>query len=55
MPHLQSIQIEYGDDVRVYALQIRDDEDPVAFMEEHGYNFILLPSADAVMEPYAPG
>jgi len=52
MPHLQSIQIEYGDDVRVYALQIRDDEDPVAFMEEHGYSFILLPSADVVMEPY---
>ncbi len=52
MPHLQSIQIEYGDDVRVYALQIRDDEDPVAFMEEYGYNFVLLPKADAVMEPY---
>ena len=52
MPHLQSMQIEYGDDVRVYALQIRDDEDPVAFMEEHGYDFILLPQADAVMESY---
>ena len=52
MPHLQSIQVEYGDDVRVYALQIRDDEDPVAFMEEHGYDFILLPQADAVMETY---
>lgn len=52
MPHLQSIQIEYGDDVRVYALQIRDDEDPVAFMEEHGYDFVLLPGADAVMESY---
>ena len=52
MPHLQSMQIEYGDDVRVYALQIRDDEDPVAFMEDHGYNFVLLPKADAVMESY---
>ena len=52
MPHLQSMQIEYGDDVRVYALHIRDDEDPVAFMEEQGYDFILLPDADPVMAPY---
>jgi len=52
MPHLESIQIEYGDDVRIYALQIRDDEDGVAFMQEHGYDFILLPDADAVMAPY---
>jgi len=52
MPHLQSIQIEYGDDVRIYALNIRDDEDPVSFMQEYGYDFILLPDADAVMEPY---
>jgi len=52
MPHLQSIQIEYGDDVRIYALNIRDDEDPVAFMQEHGYDFVLLPNADPVMALY---
>ncbi len=52
MPHLESIQIEYGADVRIYALQIRDDEDGVAFMQEHGYDFILLPDADTVMAPY---
>jgi len=52
MPHLQSIQIEYGNDVRVYALHIRDDEDPVAFMQEQGYDFVLLPEADPVMELY---
>ena len=52
MPHLQSIQIEYGDDVRIYALNIRDDENPVAFMQEQGYDFILLPNADPVMELY---
>lgn len=52
MPHLQSIQIEYGDDVRIYALNIRDDEDPVAFMRENGYDFILLPDADPIMELY---
>lgn len=52
MPHLQSMQIEYGDDVRVYALNIRDDEDPVEFMAGKGYDFILLPDADPVMELY---
>jgi thiol-disulfide isomerase/thioredoxin len=52
MPHLQSIQVEYGKDVRVYALHIRDDEDPAVFMEEKGYDFVLLPEADSVMEIY---
>ena len=52
MPHLQSIQIEYGDDVRIYALHIRDDEDPVAFMQEKAYDFTLLPDADPVMALY---
>jgi len=52
MPHLQSMQIEYGDDVRIYALNIRDDEDPVAFMQEQGYDFVLLPDADRIMELY---
>jgi len=52
MPHLQSIQIEYGDDVRIYALQIRDDEDGQAFLQEHGYDFVLLPDADPVMGLY---
>ena len=52
MPHLQSMQIEYGENVRVYALHIRDDEDPIAFMSEQGYDFILLPEADPVMALY---
>jgi len=52
MPHLQSIKLEYGDDVRVYALHIRDDEDPVKFMDELGYDFLLLPDADPVMTLY---
>ena len=52
MPHLQSIQIEYGDKVRVYALNIRDDEDPREFLDKRGYDFVLLPKADAVMKPY---
>jgi thiol-disulfide isomerase/thioredoxin len=52
MPHLQSIRAEYGDAVRVYALQIRDDADPAEFMADHGYDFVLLPDADPVMARY---
>lgn len=52
MPHLQSMQIEYGDDVTIYALTIRDEENPAPFIAEHGYDFELIPEADSIMEPY---
>jgi len=52
MPHLQSMRIEYGDAVTIYALNIRDDEDPRVFMQEAGYDFTLLPNADPVMGLY---
>ena len=52
MPHIQSIQLEHGEEVRVYAFHIKDDEDPEAFLAKQGYEFTLLPSADFVMEHY---
>jgi cytochrome c biogenesis protein CcmG/thiol:disulfide interchange protein DsbE len=52
MPHLQSMRIEYGDAVTIYALNISDDKDPRVFMEETGYDFTLLPDADPVMRLY---
>ena len=66
MPHLQSMLIEYGDDgpgqpldgspvspsLTIYALNIRDDEDPVPFMAENGYDFVVIPEADSIMELY---
>lgn len=52
MPHLQSIQVEYGDKVRIYALNIRDDDDPRKFIDKLGYDFVLLPDADPVMSLY---
>ena len=52
MPHLQSMRIEYGDDVAIYALNIRDEDMPENFMTDHAYDFILLPEADSVMPLY---
>ncbi|MDT8438665.1 MAG: TlpA disulfide reductase family protein [Wenzhouxiangellaceae bacterium] len=48
MPHLQSIVDEYGDAVEIYALNFRDQNDPRAYMEEQGFDFVLFPDADAV-------
>ena len=53
MPHLQSIRFEYGDAVRVLAIHFRDDDgDPVAFVNEAGYDFTLLPDGGDVAELY---
>jgi len=52
MPHLQSMRVEYGDDVTIYAFNIRDEEMPELFMLEHGYDFTLMPEADPIMELY---
>jgi thiol-disulfide isomerase/thioredoxin len=49
MPHIQSIRLEYGDEIRVLAVHFRDDKgDPVAFIENAGYDFTLLPDGDEV-------
>ena len=51
MPHLQSVRLEYGDAIRVFAVHFRDDSgDPVDFMENAGYDFTLLPDGDEVAE-----
>lgn len=52
MPHLQSIRDEYGDAVTVFALQIRDEEDPRDFFQQNGFDFEVIPGADAAMDPY---
>lgn len=49
MPHLQSIEEEYGDQVTVFAFQIRDDEDGAVFLERYGFDFELVPDADDLM------
>mgnify|MGYP001822991205 FL=1 len=50
MPHLQSIVDEYGDDIEILALNFRDDEDPVAFIDERGFDFHLITEAGPVAE-----
>ena len=52
MPHLQSIRLEYGDNIRILAVNIFEDADPVAFMADAGYDFTLLLEGDAVAELY---
>jgi len=49
MPHIQSLRLEYGDEIRVLAIHFRDDKgDPVAYMEKAGYDFTLLPDGEEV-------
>jgi thiol-disulfide isomerase/thioredoxin len=52
MPHLQSIIDEYNYEVRVLALSIREDENPVEFLEEYGYQFLLIPEAEEIAESW---
>ena len=52
MPHLQSIRIEYEDSVKILAINIFEDADPVTFIDDAGYDFTLLLDGDAVAENY---
>jgi len=49
MPHIQSIRLEYGDEINVLAVHFNDDKgDPAAFIENAGYDFTVLPNGDEV-------
>lgn len=52
MPHLQSIRLEYGDEVDILAISFRDEGDPVGYARDAGYDFTLLPDGGAVAERY---
>jgi hypothetical protein len=47
---LQSILDEFPGQVRVLALNIREDADPAAFLAEYGYDFQLVENADRAAE-----
>lgn len=52
MPHLQSIRLEFGDDVKILAINIFEDGDPAGFMQKAGYDFTLLLDGDKVADSY---
>jgi thiol-disulfide isomerase/thioredoxin len=52
MPHLQSIRLEYGDNVEILAINIMEDGDPLDFIQSAGYDFTLLLNGDEVAEAY---
>jgi len=52
LPHLQSIRLEYGDRVKILAINFREDGDPVAFINDSGYEVTLLLNGDDVAELY---
>ena len=60
MPYLDQIREDYAADrVTVYAIDFKDDGDPVGHMAELGYDFVVLPLGDLVADDYgvwgAPG
>ena len=52
MPHIQSIRLEYGDKIRILAIQIKDKKDPMPFVEGAAYDFTVFPHGDDVAELY---
>jgi cytochrome c biogenesis protein CcmG/thiol:disulfide interchange protein DsbE len=53
MPYLDRIVEEYEEHgVRVYAINFKDDVDPIAYMAEKGYDFVVLPLGDLVADEY---
>lgn len=53
MPHIQQVYEAYRDrGVAVYAINIWEDSDPVAYMEQEGYTYTLLLDGDPVAEDY---
>ena len=52
MPHLQSVLLEYGDTVGVLAVNIKEDGDPVSYIDNAGLDFTLLLDGDAVADEY---
>lgn len=52
MPHLQSMKIEYGDRIEVFAISVFDDGDPAGFVRDAGYDFTVLLDGDGVAGDY---
>lgn len=53
MPHLDDIRDEYAESgVRIFAVNIWEDGDPVAFVREAGFDFVLALDGDEIAKSY---
>ena len=53
MPYLRQIEDDYATHgVKVYAIDFKDDADPVEYMEKLGWNFMVFPLGDLVADDY---
>ena len=53
MPHLQTMLDEFADkNLRVYAINFRDDGDPQAYLRRHGLEFLSLANGGEVAKLY---
>lgn len=53
MPNLQQIQEDYSEyGVKIYAINFKDDADPVEYMNELGWDFVVFPLGDLVADDY---
>ena len=52
MPHLQSIRLEYGNDIGILAINIMEDGDPASYITEAAFDFTLLLNGDPVAKKY---
>ncbi|MCF6299647.1 MAG: redoxin domain-containing protein [Proteobacteria bacterium] len=54
MPHIQSVLYQYQEqlDLQIYAMNINEDADPLEYLTENGYDFLLFPKAEAVAKHY---
>lgn len=53
MPYLQRIQDDYSEyGLKIYAINFKDDVDPVEYMNELGWDFMVFPLGDLVADDY---
>jgi len=52
MPHLQSMRLEYGERIKILAVNFRENGDPVGFIRKAGFDFTVLPEGDEVAAAY---
>ncbi|MEM8817383.1 MAG: TlpA disulfide reductase family protein [Pseudomonadota bacterium] len=52
MPHLHSLKLEYGDELRIVAIHFRDDAEGQGYVERMGYDFTVVPDGGPIARRY---